>query len=96
VRDVAVPGDYDGDGRTDLPVFRPSTGTWFIVNSSTVRGRHSRGGTARDVPVPGDYDGDGRTDLAVFRPSTGTGSSSDSSTGTARGFQWATAPTSRC
>ena len=27
--DVPVPGDYDGDGRTDAAIFRPSTGLWY-------------------------------------------------------------------
>jgi putative transposon-encoded protein len=70
--DLPVPGDYDGDGTIDLAVFRPSTGTWFIVNSGTGTVMSMPWGNSADLPVPADYDGDGRTDIAVFRPSTGT------------------------
>ena len=29
--DVAVPGDFDGDGKTDLAIYRPATGTWHVL-----------------------------------------------------------------
>jgi IPT/TIG domain len=65
--------DYDGDGRSDLAVYRPESGTWRVVESgaSSATGVATPWGTATDLPVPGDYDGDGRTDLAYYRPSTG-------------------------
>ncbi len=58
--------DATGDGRGDLVVHRPATGTWYV------RGGQSRHyGEAGDVPLRGDYDGDGANSPAVYRPSTG-------------------------
>ncbi|HEY0544521.1 MAG TPA: FG-GAP-like repeat-containing protein [Pyrinomonadaceae bacterium] len=71
---VAVSGrtDFDGDGRTDLSVFRPSDGYWYITQSSNQAFRAQQFGVGSDQIVPGDYDGDGKTDFAIWRPSTAT------------------------
>ncbi len=59
-------GDFDGDGKTDIAVFRPSDTYWYVSKSS---GGYSfiPWGLSNDRLMPGDYDGDGKTDLAVFR-----------------------------
>lgn len=68
--DKPVIADFDGDGRVDVAVFRPSTGAWYIQQS--MQGFFAVAfGIAEDKPVVGDYDGDGRADIAVFRPSNG-------------------------
>ncbi len=68
------PGDVDGDNRSDIGVYRPGTGTWYILKSSTNFAGYATytWGMSTDVPMSGDYDGDGRADLTVYRPATGT------------------------
>lgn len=63
--------DFDGDGRTDVSVYRPSEGRWYVRRSSDGGLLIVDWGTSTDVPVPADYDGDGKTDVAVYRPSEG-------------------------
>jgi hypothetical protein len=62
--------DFDGDGKTDLSVFRPSEGNWYLQQSTAGFGVINWG-LATDLLVPGDYDGDGKADVAIFRPATG-------------------------
>ena len=70
--DRPVRGDYDGDGKNDLAVFRPSTGTWWIRRSLNPNNLLAvEFGLSTDKVVPGDYDGDLKDDVAVWRPSTG-------------------------
>jgi hypothetical protein len=59
--------DFDGDGRTDLSVFRPSNGVWYAAGSSDGAFRAQAFGLPTDNPAPGDYDGDGLTDNAIWR-----------------------------
>ncbi len=68
-QDKLAPADYDGDGRTDIAIFRD--GVWYIINSGNSSVRIEQFGIQNDIPVPGDFDGDGNADLAVFRPSNG-------------------------
>ena len=67
------PPSFDSDARTDLAVFRTTTGEWFIKHSSDggVVAKEWGAAALGDVPVPADYDGDGRLDVAVYRTGTG-------------------------
>jgi hypothetical protein len=84
--------DYDGDWKTDMSVWRPSTGEWIIRNSidGSIRTQAWGNGSLNDQPVPGDYDGDGKADLAVFRGNDSSWYILNSSDNTVRGLYWGT------
>lgn len=62
--------DFDGDGATDIAIYRPSNGGWYVLNSGNHTVTAGFFGQPGDMPVPADYTGDGVTDIAVFRPTT--------------------------
>jgi hypothetical protein len=66
-----VSGDFDGDQRADVAIFRPSVGEWWINRSSTGATVAAQFGASTDKPTPGDFDKDGKTDIAFWRPSNG-------------------------
>lgn len=68
--------DFDGDGRTDIALYRegsrdlsiaPQPSYWYFLNTNTGQTGVVHWGRTLDVPAPADYDNDGKTDLGVYR-----------------------------
>lgn len=84
--------NFDGDASSDIAVFRPSDGSWWVKQSGLPGYVVQTWGAAGDVPMGGDFDGDGKTDLGLFRPTAGYwyirySANGFSSTGQ-QGFRW--------
>jgi hypothetical protein len=73
--DLAIVGDWNGDGIDTPGVFRPSTGQFLFTNSANVNNSTPRAssiafrGDEGDKPVAGDWDNDGRDTFGVYRES---------------------------
>jgi hypothetical protein len=78
--DFFVPGDFDGDNKSDISIYRPGAGGsagWYTLQSSTGTLRADTFGVTGDDPrVFGDYDGDGKDDIAVYRAGASAGTPS--------------------
>lgn len=79
--------DFDRDGRSDLTVFRPSTGAWYSLDSITDQLRSVQFGVNGDKPLLADLGRDGKLDYTIFRPDTGTWYVLDSESGF-KAFAW--------
>jgi hypothetical protein len=71
---VGVPGDYDGDGKTDLGVYLETSGLWMGLLSSDgyqhmVSGIF--GGPGYTALRAGDYDGDAKDDPGIYHRTSG-------------------------
>ena len=90
--DVPVAADYDGDGKADPAIYRPTTGGWWILKSGTgfTGYMNYAWGLPGDAPVVADYDGDGKADPAIYRAATGAWWILKTSNGTYGSYTWGT------
>ncbi len=67
--DVPIVGDFNGDGVSDVGIYR--NGTWMIdINGNRELDAHDKVfamGGADDLPVVGDWNGDGIDDPGIYR-----------------------------
>jgi hypothetical protein len=76
--DLPVVGDWTGNGKTMIGVFRPSTAQWILdLNGDKKMGKLcakdlciASFGAPGDIPVVGDWDGSGTNNIGVYRPTT--------------------------
>src|SRR4029077_9873630 len=68
-----LPGDFNGDGRSDLFVSNPVTGAWSVATTqANLTFTYGSGTWAVGWTFTiGDFDGDGKTDLFLYNPVTG-------------------------
>jgi hypothetical protein len=73
--DIPIIGDWNGDGKDGIGIFRPSSGIWSLDSNENLAWEGSDNslswGLSGDTPVIGDWNGDGKDGIGIFRPSSG-------------------------
>jgi hypothetical protein len=71
--DVALMGDWNGDGVSTPGMFRPSNGFVYLSNKNATQVAPIEYffGIGGDIPLAGDWNGNGRDSLSIYRPSDG-------------------------
>ncbi len=69
--DLALAGDWDGDGDDTVGLYRQFDGFFYLRNSNTagIADFACFAGNPEDLAVAGDWDGDGDDTLGIYRPS---------------------------
>ena len=80
--------DFDGDGRADWSVVRPSENNWYIFGSAGSIVVQNFGLATDDFQTPGDFDGDNKGDIAVWRETNGLWYILNSSNNTFTSASW--------
>ncbi|HYG64662.1 MAG TPA: hypothetical protein VEL74_18930, partial [Thermoanaerobaculia bacterium] len=71
---LPIAGDWDGDGRDSIGLYRPATGTFLLADGCADQEPELEfqfGSGGRALPLAGDWDGDGRDGIGLYDPRNG-------------------------
>ena len=68
VEDIPISGDWNGDGKDTIGVYRECNAVFYLNNLDSKEPLKVRYGLDHEVPVVGDWDGDGLDTIGIFRP----------------------------